>query len=198
MKRILLIFTTLVILFTASDCVKAQGAMNVGGQLTLAVPTGDLGNVVSTGFGFIGTFGYKYMPNIDITGKIGFVSFGEKSGLSGFADYSFSVIPILVGGKMYLGVGEILPYVGADLGLYMSSVSSSSKVEYYNPWTGTTTTITSDVSGSDTDLGFSPQFGVKYGLAPNIMLDANLAYNIIFSGGNSSYLGINVGVSMGL
>lgn len=149
------------------------------------IPTGTFGDVASTGFGFSVTGEYVSSDVLSWTGSVGWSTFGEKSVLYSGYDYSLSIVPIVVGLRYYLARGDFHTYVGAEAGLYISSVET----------TIVTPIGTSTGTASDTDFGFAPLVGFKYHLSPTIDLDGTLKYHLISS---TNYLGINAGVQFGL
>lgn len=162
-------------------------AQKVSVQAGLAFPMGDFGDAAGTGFGISGTYEYFLEKGMSLTGSIGYYSFGAKEDIPGF-DYSLSNIPIMVGGRYYLGKGEFVPYVGAEVGLNM--ISTTITMSFFGSPV--------EVDASSTEFGVNPYVGCKYAISPKLMLDANLKYNVIMSDPSTTYLGINVGVQFGL
>ncbi len=179
------------------------GQNNAGLQLGLNFPMGDFSNISGTGFGFAGTYEYMVMPQLGLTGSIGYYHFGSKSVAEGFGlsvETSTSVVPIVVGGRYYFMKGEIMPYGGAELGLYILSASadiSGNFTGFLKISSGNTverTNATNSSSNSTTNFGFAPFVGVRYSIAPNISLDGNLKFTIVTtSGSTTTYFGINAG-----
>jgi len=175
--------TALFIVFMVAFSLNTSAQIRVGGQVGLAVPMGNLGDVASMGFGFNGLFVYQLQPQIELTGLIGYTTFGAKEEVEGF-DYSLSTIPLLAGIRYSFseeGVNPFRPYVGAELGLQFQSITT--EFNYFG--------FSGEESVSNTEFGFAPQVGMYYALTPAIDLDANLKLNII---SDSNYLGINAGI----
>ncbi len=190
MKKLLVINAIIMMFFSVTMPVHAQ-QMKAGVQIGAAIPVGDWGDWVSTGFGGIGTFHYELKPEITLTGAIGYYSFGSKNDISdligSYGDYSYSVVPIVAGARYNLGKNaeKFMPYVGAELGFYL--VSSSWKVSYWG--------YSADYDHSETEFGFSPMVGFKYNLQKNLDLDVNAKYSIISDIGQFV---VNAGVVFGL
>jgi len=92
-----------------------KGAMKVEPSLVIAFPL----EGTNLGFGINGTFFYGINENIDLTGTLGYISWGYSD-----LDASFSTIPILFGGRYSFNVqGTITPYVAAELGFHFTSAS---------------------------------------------------------------------------
>lgn len=152
--------------------------MQIGGEVSLAMPMGDFGDAYGTGFGVTGVFTYALNPQLFLTGSIGYISFGEK-----FTGISFSTIPLNGGVQYRFNPGEkFQPYVGAETLFFFSS----STVE---------TGFFGSVSASSTDFGFTPLVGAAFPMSQNLEIRANLKYHIIFTSGSSTgFLGIGGGV----
>ncbi len=93
MKKILLI--TLMILVTGLFAQSKK--ITLDGALELGVPMGDFADVAGMGIGFSAKGYYDYSEKLDYTARIGYTYFGGKE-FAGF-DYSYAMIPIMVGAK---------------------------------------------------------------------------------------------------
>lgn len=106
MKKMLLVFSAVMFLFTVSTPVYSQG-MRVGVQIGAAIPVGDWSDYVSTGIGGIGTFHYELNKKLSATGSLGYYSFGSSEDMKdqylAIGDYSYTIIPIVVGLRYGLG-----------------------------------------------------------------------------------------------
>ncbi|MEN8192965.1 MAG: outer membrane beta-barrel protein, partial [Bacteroidota bacterium] len=143
-----------------------KGVMKVEPSLSLVFPNGE---GLNTGFGINGTFFYGINKNIDLTGTLGYISFGtEYDGLS------FSSIPLLFGGRYSFDVeGTITPYAAAELGFQF--ISSSVEINY---GFGSET-----VSASETEFGIGIGGGAYFQVNENIVIDGNLQFNTMGDGG---------------
>jgi outer membrane protein W len=191
MKSVFSILFALVLMLALSVSEnQAQNKMSAGAQVGLAVPMGGLGDNHSVGFGFNGIFIYDLQPQIQLTGSIGYTSFGAKGDLPSGYDYSFSTVPFLVGARYYFikSPSTINPYVGAEIGLFFSSASVTVPSFSYG---GLFSYGGGETSVSSTDFGFVPAVGLQLPLSPKLNLDANLKVNLV---SDATYLGINAGV----
>lgn len=183
MKRL----TALLVVFMVALSLNTSAQIRIGGQAGLAVPMGDFGDLVGMGFGFHGLFVYQLQPQLELTGLLGYTTFGSKDNTV-YGDYSFSTIPLLAGVRYAFseqGVNPFRPYVGAELGLHFQSIS------YKVDWGGWFGEGEQEYSASGTEFGFAPQAGFYYEMSPAIDLDVNLKLNII---SDSNYLGVNAGI----
>lgn len=157
-----------------------KGVMKVEPSLVVAFPV----EGTNTGFGINGTFFYGINKNIDLTGTLGYISWGY-SGI----DASFSSIPILFGGRYSFDVqGTITPYAAAELGFHFTSASFTIPDFGFGYGGGTTS-----VSSTEFGLGFGG--GAYFQISDNIVIDGNLQFNII---GSSNYFAIRAGAVFGL
>lgn len=176
--KVFAIFLAAAMMFFATETFSQQpNPMRIGGELGLQLPMGDFGDAAGTGFALAGIFQYELNPNLIIGGTIGYQSFGGKSD-----GYSWSNIPIMGLVNYKFNPDGLIPFVGAEFGLNMLSVTVEA------PFFGS-------YSSSSTELGINFLGGVEQRLNQNLSWRVNAKYNIIFnSGGNLSFLGINAGV----
>ncbi|GIV45990.1 MAG: hypothetical protein KatS3mg036_0808 [Ignavibacterium sp.] len=185
MKKLLLVLfvTVFAVAFT-----NAQSKMGASVQGLVSFPTGDFGDGAGTGFGATGTFTYSVSPMLDVTGSVGYITWGAKETIPGI-EASSSDIPILVGLRYAFGKGQFLPYVSAETGLHLLS----SKVS------GSFLGISFEESDSQTKFGVSPGAGFLYKFNPKTSLDVSAKYNIIFTEGSSTtHLSVSAGVAFAL
>ncbi len=180
----------LVVLFLLTGITNAQvGKMAVEPNITLAIPLGDFADAYNMGFGGTVTFMYRVIPQMDLTGSIGYLRWGYKA-----TDGSYSSIPFLVGARYYFSPGNIMPYAGAELGLHFSSASF--EIPTYTVFGQTYGGGTASTSSTDFGLGFGGGALIKAG--SNLTLDATLQYNLIASSGSYSFLSVEVGAKFGI
>jgi len=168
---------TIAVVLIAPQSTFSQNRMDVGGELSLAMPMGDFGDGSNTGFGFTGVFTYHLDPQLALIGSIGYISFGSK--VDGI---SFSTMPINAGVHYKFNPGQkFQPYIGAETLFFMSS----STVDLFG--------FKSSVSS--TDFGFTPIVGAAFPISPKLEIRANLKYHILFTSGSSTtFLGIGGGL----
>lgn len=176
----------LMLVFTGS--MYSQGQMKVGAQLGIEIPMGNLGDLVGMGFGGHGLFIYTLQPGLDLTGSLGYYTFGEKKDLGAFANYSYSDVPLLAGVRYsFPTTSTFAPYVGAEIGLHFQSISFDyPDNEFFGG---------RSFSESSTDFGFSPLAGFRYPFNPDMTLDVTAKFNIV-SDANS--FGIYAGLLWGI
>jgi len=159
MKKIVLSLIVVFLFFAFTNNSRAQD-MKVGAQIGVALPLGDFGDVASTGFGGLGTFHYVLKPNITLTGALGYYYFGSDKDISdvlgSYFDYSYSIIPLVVGYRCYLGekAGQFNPYLGGEIGLNFFSFTSKAKNSF----------VEIESSHSETYFGLSQMVGFTYNL----------------------------------
>lgn len=119
MKQLLSVIL-LAVLFTGFINAQSQW-VSVGGNL--ALPMGGWGDNANIGFGGTATYERSFTPNIVGEVYAGYLSFGGET--VGTFSYSFSMIPIMVGGKYYFQPGKGL-YGNALLGVHLLSVETPS------------------------------------------------------------------------
>lgn len=176
----LLLISTILFLGTINA---QKGVMKVEPSLVIGLPmTG-----TNIGFGINGMFFYGINKNIDLTGTLGYVTWGYSD-----IDASFSTIPILFGGRYSFDVeGSITPYGSAELGFHFTSAS----FDYPSYSYGGTTYGGGSESVSSTEFGIGLGGGAYFQAGDNLVIDANLQYNTVGSG---NYFAIEGGVIFGL
>lgn len=183
MKKSFLLVAAVVMMAFA---VNTNAQMAVGIQGSLALPTGDVGDLYDMGFGGTGTFLYSVTPEIQVTGSVGYLMFSGKDLYDGF---DFSIIPIMVGGRYNFEAGSVKPYVSAEVGLAMSSMSG--EVSFYG--------YTYEVDESGSDFAIAPGAGIVIPVSPNVGVDVNAKYIMVMTEGTSTnIIGINAGVQVAL
>lgn len=157
-----------------------QGVMKIAPSIVIAFPQ----EGTNTGFGINGMFMYGINKNIDLTGTIGYISWGY-SGI----DASFSSVPLLFGGRYSFDVeGTITPYAAAELGFHFSS-SSFTIPDYGFGFGGGTTSV------SSTEFGIGIGGGAYFQVGESIVIDGNIQFNTIGSG---NFFSIEGGVVFGI
>ncbi|MCX6232369.1 MAG: outer membrane beta-barrel protein [Bacteroidetes bacterium] len=168
----------LAIVLIAGFTSKSSAQISIGAKAGIALPMGTFGDGYKMGFGGAALGEYSLNENMSIGLSIGYYSFSGKDFFDGI---SLSIIPIVADFKYYFADKGFMPYVGAGLGMYMSSTSDYSKTVY-----GVTITVP---GGSSSDFGFSPKVG--FWMGDSFKWGACLDYNIV---SNANHLGFNVGI----
>lgn len=160
-----------------------KGVMKIAPSIVVAFPQ----EGTNTGFGINGMFMYGINENIDLTGTIGYISWGY-SGI----DASFSSVPLLFGGRYSFHVeGTITPYAAAELGFHFASTS----VEIPSYTFGGATYGGNSVSASSTEFGFGIGGGAYFQVGESVVIDGNIQFNTIGSG---NFFSIEGGVVFGI
>jgi len=148
--------------------------MHAGGQVGITLPLGDFGDAANLGFGLLGNFLYGLNTDIDLTGSIGYFSWG-----SDIDNVSYSDVPLLLGGRYYFNRGEFTPYGLAQLGIHFRSFDVASFSTQFGTFGGG--------SVSDTEFGLSIGAGFLYDIG-NLKLDVNGGFNIVSNQNNISIM----------
>ncbi len=162
MKKVL--FVLILSFFFISSVSAQQGKMHAGGQVGISLPMGSFGDGANMGFGFAGNFFYGINNNIDITGSIGYITWGTE-----IDEISFSNIPILAGARYYFQKSQLTPYGLAELGMNLFSIDSPEFEILGQTYGG---------SESSSEFGLNIGGGFLYNLG-NMDLDVNAKINII-------------------
>jgi hypothetical protein len=117
MRKSLLVVA--LVLFSATTFAQ-NGRVSLG--LELAIPGGDYGDNAGTGFGGSLRYEHPVGDNIGLMGTVGYLTYGKKELDFGYgvkAEYTNSMIPIMVGGKYYFTDQQDGFYINLQLGLTM-------------------------------------------------------------------------------
>ncbi|MBA4311265.1 MAG: hypothetical protein C0417_01405 [Chlorobiaceae bacterium] len=167
-----------------------EGQMKLGVGVELLLPSGDFGDYAGTGIGGTANFLYQLNNQISLSGTAGYISWGGKSfdvGL-GTWDYSYSAIPILVGGRYYFTEGDARLYGSAEIGMYMFSFTVTTPSYDYFGYTfqgGETTE-------SSSEFTIAPGIGYEMKIGDNMNLDLTAKYLMISDANN---LNLRAGVN---
>ena len=157
--------------------------MKIEPSIVIALPQ----DGTNTGFGLNGMFVYGINENIDLTGSLGYITWGYSD-----FDASFTSIPLLFGGRYSFDVeGTITPYAAAELGFHFTSASFS----FPSYSIGGVTYGGETSSASSTEFGIGLGGGAYFQVGDNFVIDANLQYNTVGSG---NYFAIEAGVVFGI
>ena len=189
MKKFALILTVAALTLMISFGAQAQGKMGASVGLEVLLPLGTFGDAAKIGIGGTGQFDYLLNPNIALTGKVGYITWGAKTGdTQGAVEASFSGIPILVGGKYYFQpAGKTRFYGQFELGFFIMSVSTKVNVPGF---------ISSDISASSTEFTVCPAVGVEIPAGAKGAIDVSARFWGILSSGGSSNIGLRAGYKM--
>jgi len=189
MKKLLF---TILILFAVSVGNYAQrNPMSVGVSGTFSIPMGDYNDIATMGYGLKGNFLYGISRKFEVTGSIGFISWGRDiptitEVLKAQADGSFTSIPVMVGARLYFPQRNLMPYATVELGLHIFSISD---------YTITIADEETKYKGStNVDFGFGFGGGAVYEISDGFKVDGNLKYNIINEESSIAYLTMELGL----
>lgn len=167
-----------------------EGQMKLGVGVELVLPSGSFGDVAGTGFGGTANFLYQLNDQISLSGTAGYISWGGKSidvGL-GTWDYSYSAIPILVGGRYYFTEGDARVYGSAEIGMYMFSFKLTVPSYTYLGFT----VPGSETTESSSEFTIAPGIGYEMKIGDNMNLDLSAKYLII---SDMSNINVRAGVN---
>lgn len=165
----------------------AQG-MGIGAAVGVNLPMGDFGDAFKTGLAGSATFYYDVMPDVSLTGTLGYATYKGKNS----DDVKFNDVPVIIGGRYYLPQEGFKPYGTVELGMHFLSIDVPKVVI---PGFGTI----GGGSESSSKFGFGVGVGTLINVGPAVDLDANVKYHSISTeGSSSSYIAISVGVKAGL
>jgi len=193
------------------------GSWMIGVLADVSFPFGDaFKNFAGTGFSGHLFIGYSVVKAFQVTMRVGYVKFGEKSQDFSFlgkiaqegytVNQNFSQVPILLGGyftpeldpSCLGGPGSCFsgslfhPYVGVNFGMFIQNYKWEQNYSYGGM------TQTYEETESDTKFGIVPSVGSYYDVSPNIRLNLGLEWAYIFheaevGESNINYLSINFG-----
>jgi hypothetical protein len=115
------------------------GASGFGG-----VPLGDAGDVLDAGVGFLGSLDYPLNPQVELTGRIGYIHY-----LTDGEGFSFSEIPIWGGARYFLNPSQESVYLHGETG--------------FNIFRASINTQFGDASDSESELALNLLAGKKFG-----------------------------------
>ena len=119
----------------------------------ISAPTGDLDNIVNTGWGLGASLGYGIGRNTLLSWGVAYHRFGEE-----FSDGRVAITPVTMSVDYgFSSSGSVRPWVSGGLGLYHVSEKIT---EFFPP---NTFVISSD---SENDFGFNFGFGIATPLSP--------------------------------
>jgi hypothetical protein len=184
MKTIGLVIATMALVVLSSTCASAQGQMSVGAGLELMLPVGAFGDAWGTGFGATGEFDYSLSPHSNITGKLGYISWSGKSGVTG----SCSGVPLLVGLKYYSRItapeSPVHIYGHLELGLTFVSWTAGNLIK---------------ISETQTSFTLAPSVGAEITAGPKGAVDVSVRYyDMTKSGGGRGSIGFRAGYKLAI
>jgi len=159
MKRIALIAAVVLMATSIAAPVRAQV---FGVSAGAAVPTGDIGDIVDTGFAINGFFGGWVGESFLIKGDVGYHGFTSKTVTIAGEEFEAEggLVPIRGGFYKYWGQSKRF-YTGTSLGAYVP---------------------TGDFEELDTKFGLGPRVGYLFPLGGGGAIDLMFEYHTVFVG----------------
>ena len=184
MKKLTLVVAVVALALIVSFNAQAQNKMAGSVGAEVLIPMGNFSDAAKIGFGGTAEYEYYVQPNISVTGKVGYITWGAKTGDATGVEASFSGIPILVGGKYYfIPSGRTRVYGQFELGLFILS----STVKYTGPVA--LAGFGGEVSGSSTEFTIAPAIGFEIPAGDKGAIDLSARFWGILSSGGSSNVG---------
>lgn len=172
-SSIILLITLIIYAFNVQNSF-AQAKTRLGGSIGVALPTGDLGDLTNTGFGFQADAKFTVANKIGIGADIGWNIFGFEV----VDNVNAQIIPIRVSGEYFFISGPIQPYVSGGLGIYVLDLGGSAI----------------DNVDSETEAGFQFGGGAIF-KAGKFNINSALKFNFFDGGG---FIDLKVGLLFGL
>jgi len=173
----------------AADTDKKLG---IGGDAMFVIPLGDFSDVTGAQFGVLARGGYRVIPQLEITARLGYIyGFKKSTEVGGIkTETGVSDIPLWGGARYFFFADNPIagPYAGAEMGL--NFLSSRASVSGNGLDTG-------DTTDSTTRFGFSAFGG--YVISPELPIDIRgqfIHYNLIGQKDNEK-AALGLGISVG-
>lgn len=131
MKKILFVFAIVAASF-AANAQETKSGFTPGAGIRVGLPIGDFGDAFGVAFGVEAQGEYMFSPNVSGVGSVGYTRFGGKT-VGGFEIPSTSVIPVLVGVRVYPSTSF---FIGAKAGISFSTESGGGSDFTYEPHVG--------------------------------------------------------------
>lgn len=155
----------------------------VGADLLFVLPVGNLSDVSGPQIGPLLRFGYRVIPPLELTGRIGYL-FALGKNVNG-ASASVSDLPVWLGARYFLQEAPAGLYGAAEIGMNFLTASAS----------GTVNGQSVSSSNGDTRAGFN--LGVGYVYSKDLPIDLRLQYsymNLIGANGEGALMGFGLSV----
>jgi opacity protein-like surface antigen len=193
MKAVRVLFAAIGLAALSATAAQAQVTpLTVEARVGAAIPTGDFGDLVDTGYGLSLHGAYRVIPMIDLYGAYNWTRFGFTDTDEEFGDTDVDLTDsgFELGVRLNVPVPGIRPWVQAGVLLHQLSMSASEG--------GITGSLT-----SDREVGFQAAAGVAIPVAPGLRLTPAVSYRqytVDFWDASSdvSYFGVSVGLRLGL
>jgi len=143
--------------------------ITVGADLLFVLPVGNLHDVSGPQIGPLLRGGYRVMPQLEVTARIGYLfAFSTTQNINGNnISLSVSDFPIWLGARYFVTEAPAGPYAAAELGMNFLIANASGNVNGQNQSQSTV----------DTRAGFN--LGVGYVLSKDLPIDVRLQYSYL-------------------
>jgi hypothetical protein len=138
----------------------------VGADLLFVLPVADMSNVTGPQIGPLLRVGYRVMPPLEVTARVGYLfAFGKSQNPTPLTTGSTSLtdIPVWLGARYYLGDAPAGLYAAAEIGVNFLTARAT-----INPGNV-------QLSSGDTRGGFN--LGVGYVISKDLPIDVRLQYS---------------------
>lgn len=219
MRRPILALSTLLLLLTLTPLYSQTERFSLVVHAATALPVGSFDEASTFAIGGRATLLLNLSSAVSLSVGTGYLRFGlttpsELQGVQFVGDKSLdeesqSFIPLLAGARLRLSESNLVPYVGLELGAYLSNSGDFSHQFMYENGQGG-----GFITGySSTEFGISPQAGLTMGISDKLKVDVNVAYHLLFTDGNygsplftsgetaqqsTSFISLGAGVQFGL
>jgi hypothetical protein len=157
--------------------------IGVGGDAMFFLPVGDLADATGPGIGILGRFGYRVIPALEVTGRIGYIFGLSKE--NGAIKTSISNIPIWAGARYFIMNPAAGLWAGGELGVNLLQFSSEGSV------------LGASLSSSSSETRFGFNLAAGYVISEDLPIDirAQFSYlNLLGTESNEKGLfGIGIG-----
>jgi hypothetical protein len=158
--------------------------ISVGGDVQFVLPLGDFGDATGPQIGALLRFGYALSPQLELTGRVGYLHGLSKD--QTFIKTSVSTIPIMAGVRYFFMEPGAGAYAGAEAGVNILRSSV------------TTSLLGNENSASDSSTRIGFNVGAGYVISKDLPIDIRaqfMHYNLLLTeSGEKAALGIGVSV----
>lgn len=166
--------------------------ITVGADLLFVLPVGNLSDVTGPQIGPLLRAGYRVLPQLEATARIGYLfAFGKSVnvGAGNSASASVTDVPLWLGARYFVMEAPAGPYAAAEIGMNFLNASASGTVNGQH--------VSS--SNGDTRAGFN--LGAGYVYSKELPIDVRLQFsylNLIGASGEGGLMGIGLSAGYSL
>ncbi len=193
-------FLTLVFLLAVTV---AQAQLRLGLSPAYALPTGDFGAINKNGYGGSASAKYQLSERFALTSNFSFYAFGragedlgDLAEIFGISPNTVNLLnligldiqiprtnffPVNLGFEYYLLKGKVKPYVGFDIGFFITDTETISldlrQLDGVVDLPSGVSLGVIELNANDANFGLGPVLGCAYELSEGLVLDLNLRAN---------------------